>query len=89
MAITTTTGLVHKVIFVTVQTTRGGCARVGPSPSENEEFYLLTQDKEPATVREHKIAMLASLTTALGARLPVTVYHDTKTAEIVDIILTR
>jgi hypothetical protein len=89
MAIVTTAGLVHKVTFVTVQQTRGGCAQVGPSPSDAEEFYLLTQDTEPATVREHKIAMLDALTTALGARLPVIVYHDSQSAEIFDIILTR
>jgi hypothetical protein len=89
MAIISTAGLVHKVNFITVPPTRGGCAWVGPSPSEAEVFYLLTQDDEPPTVREHKISMLGALATALGAGLPVIVEHPSNSAEVIHLYLTR
>jgi hypothetical protein len=52
-------------------------------------FYLLTQDDEPATVREHKISMLGALATALGAGLPVIVEHPSNSAEVIHLYLTR
>jgi hypothetical protein len=52
-------------------------------------FYLLTQDDEPPTVREHKISMLGALATALGAGLPVIVEHPSNSAEVIHLYLTR
>jgi hypothetical protein len=89
MAIVSTAGLVHKVTFITVPPTRGGCAWVGPSPTDAEVFYLLTQDTEPATERAHKISMLEALATALAARLPVVVDHNSNSAEVIHLYLTR
>jgi hypothetical protein len=87
MAITTTSGTVHRVTFLTGPPTRGGCAWVGSSPSDAEIFYLLTYDNEPAPVRQHKLSMLGALATALGDQVTVAVYHDSSTAEIVHIVL--
>lgn len=84
-----TVGFVQKVSFLSSGTTRGGCAWVGPSPSNVEQFTLLTYDTDQPNVLENKIAMMESLTTALASRLPVTIDHPDASGVITSIVLSQ